>query len=143
MCSSDLDELGLREAAVTVRDEDIVIEVPGEDESTFKEIRDIISQTARLEFKMLDDSTDFFGATARTVKEEDFPKGVSLNNAEQASVGRVHGAAAHARHHAHVLEARIGGAGQDEVADGSALARHAQHLERGSEIGRASCRDRV
>src|SRR5262249_51204725 len=32
-----VDELGLREAAVTVRDEDIVIEVPGEDEKTFKE----------------------------------------------------------------------------------------------------------
>ena len=82
-----VDELGLREAAVTVRDEDIIIEVPGEDERTFKEIRDIISQTARLEFKMLDDSTDFFGQVAKTVKEEDLPKGVTLNNAEQASVG--------------------------------------------------------
>ncbi len=82
-----VDELGLREAAVTVRDEDIIIEVPGEDERTFKEIRDIISQTARLEFKMLDDSTDFFGQISKTVKEEDLPKNVTLNNAEQASVG--------------------------------------------------------
>jgi len=83
-----IDELGLREAAVTVRDEDIVIEVPGEDESTFKEIRDIISQTARLEFKLLDDSNDFLGQIARTVKEEDLPKGVSLhNNIENAPVG--------------------------------------------------------
>jgi preprotein translocase subunit SecD len=82
-----VDELGLREAAVTVRDEDIIIEVPGEDEKTFKEIRDIISQTARLEFKMLDDSTDFFGQVMKTVKEEDLPKGVTLNNPEQPSVG--------------------------------------------------------
>src|SRR6185369_2017216 len=82
-----VDELGLREAAVTVRDEDIIIEVPGEDERTFKEIRDIISQTARLEFKMLDDATDFFGAIQKTVKEEDLPKGVTLNNPEQVSVG--------------------------------------------------------
>ena len=83
-----VDELGLREAAVTVRDEDIVIEVPGEDESTFKEIRDIISQTARLEFKMLDDSNDFFGNVAKNVKEEDLPKGVTVhNNVQSVPVG--------------------------------------------------------
>ena len=56
-----VDELGLREASVSTRDEDIIVEVPGEDESAFTEIRDIISQTARLEFKMVDDETDFFG----------------------------------------------------------------------------------
>jgi preprotein translocase subunit SecD len=82
-----VDELGLREAAVTVRDEDIIIEVPGEDERTFKEIRDIISQTARLEFKMLDDSNDFIGQVTRGVKEEDLPKGVTVNNVENAPVG--------------------------------------------------------
>jgi preprotein translocase subunit SecD len=82
-----VDELGLREAAVTVRDEDIIIEVPGEDERTFKEIRDIISQTARLEFKMLDDSTDFIGQATRGVKEEDLPKGATVNNVENAPVG--------------------------------------------------------
>jgi preprotein translocase subunit SecD len=82
-----VDELGLREAAVTVRDEDIIIEVPGEDERTFKEIRDIISQTARLEFKMLDDSADFIGQATRDVKEEDLPKGVTVNNVESAPVG--------------------------------------------------------
>ena len=54
-----MDELGLREAAVSTRDEDIVIEVPGEDEKSFAHIRDIISQTARLEFKLLDDDSDY------------------------------------------------------------------------------------
>jgi preprotein translocase subunit SecD len=93
-----VDELGLREAAVTVRDEDIIIEVPGEDERTFKEIRDIISQTARLEFKMLDDSTDFFGQVMKTVKEEDLPKGVTLNNPEQVSVGPGKTAVIHVAH---------------------------------------------
>ena len=82
-----VDELGLREAAVTVRDEDIIIEVPGEDERTFREIRDIISQTARLEFKMLDDGTDFIGQATRGIKEEDLPKGVTVNNVENAPVG--------------------------------------------------------
>lgn len=82
-----VDELGLREASVTTRDEDIIIEVPGEDEKTFKEIRDIISQTARLEFKLLDDSTDFFGNAAKDVKEDQLPKGITIANPEQAPVG--------------------------------------------------------
>lgn len=82
-----VDELGLREASVTVRDEDIIIEVPGEDEKTFQEIREIISKTARLEFKILDDDTDFFGTVRKRVTPADLPKGVSLNNVENAPVG--------------------------------------------------------
>lgn len=56
-----VDELGLREASVTTRDEDIIIEVPGKDERAFNEVKEIIRKTARLEFKMLDDDADFFG----------------------------------------------------------------------------------
>ncbi len=55
-----VDELGLKEAAVSTRAEDIIVEVPGEDERSFAEIREVISQTARLEFKLLDDENDFF-----------------------------------------------------------------------------------
>lgn len=56
-----VDELGLREASITTRDEDIIIEVPGKDERAFNEVKEIIRKTARLEFKMLDDDADFFG----------------------------------------------------------------------------------
>ena len=56
-----VDELGLREASVTTRDEDIIVEVPGENEKAFDEIKEIIRRTARLEFKMVDDRGDFFG----------------------------------------------------------------------------------
>ena len=56
-----VDELGLREASVTTRDEDIIIEVPGKDDRAFNEVKEIIRKTARLEFKMLDDDADFFG----------------------------------------------------------------------------------
>ncbi len=56
-----IDELGLREASVTTRDEDIIIEVPGKDEKAFNDVKEIIRKTARLEFKMLDDDADFFG----------------------------------------------------------------------------------
>lgn len=65
-----VDSLGLKEAAVTVRDEDIIIEIPGENEKAFKEIREIISQTARLEFKMVDDNVDFF---AQYLQSKDVP----------------------------------------------------------------------
>jgi preprotein translocase subunit SecD len=66
-----VDELGLREATVSTRDEDIIVEVPGEDEASFSEIRDIISQTARLEFKMVDDDADFFAPMKEQAATDD------------------------------------------------------------------------
>jgi preprotein translocase subunit SecD len=69
-----VDELGLREANVTTRDEDIIVEVPGENEKTFNDIKEIIRRTARLEFKMVDDPSDFFGK----IKDEELPSGVSI-----------------------------------------------------------------
>ncbi len=70
-----VDELGLREASVTVRDEDIIVEVPGQDKKAFDEIKEIIRKTARLEFKMLDDETDFFGK----IKDSDLPEGEGIS----------------------------------------------------------------
>jgi preprotein translocase subunit SecD len=82
-----VDELGLKEATVIVRDEDIIIEVPGENEKSFQEIREIISKTARLEFKMLDDDTDFFAPIAKKfAKDSDLPKGIGFGQ-ENAPVG--------------------------------------------------------
>jgi preprotein translocase subunit SecD len=82
-----IDELGLREAAVSTRDEDIIVEVPGEDEASFRNIRDIIGQTARLEFKLLDDDTDFFGPIARAeTPETPIPDGLKFER-ETVSVG--------------------------------------------------------
>jgi preprotein translocase subunit SecD len=80
-----VDELGLREAAVSTRDEDIIIEVPGEDEKSFANIRDIISQTARLEFKLLDDDTDFF-KSIRENAPATLPEGLDFFT-ETVSVG--------------------------------------------------------
>jgi preprotein translocase subunit SecD len=82
-----VDELGLREASVSTRDEDIIIEVPGEDEASFRNIRDIIGQTARLEFKLLDDDTDFFGPIAKSAAAESLPEGLRFER-ESVSVGQ-------------------------------------------------------
>lgn len=81
-----VDELGLREAAISTRDEDIIVEVPGEDEKSFATIREIISQTARLEFKLLDDDTDFFGPIRASAAEESLPEGLEFYG-ESAPVG--------------------------------------------------------
>lgn len=83
-----VDELGLREATVSTRDEDIIVEVPGSDESSFQEIRDIISATARLEFKLLDDESDFFLDLKNQVANSTEPTPDGLDFAsETVSVG--------------------------------------------------------
>jgi preprotein translocase subunit SecD len=84
-----VDELGLREAAVSVRGEDVIVEVPGDDEKSFATIREIISQTARLEFKLLDDDTDFFGpiqAQLEAAQGAALPEGLEFLR-ENAPVG--------------------------------------------------------
>ncbi len=73
--SRRVDELGLREASVTTRDEDIIVEVPGEDKKAFDDIKEIIRKTARLEFKMVDDGADFFGK----VKDDELPDGEGIS----------------------------------------------------------------
>ncbi|MFO0675643.1 MAG: protein translocase subunit SecD [Polyangiaceae bacterium] len=70
-----VDELGLREANVTTRDEDIIVEVPGENEKAFDDIKEIIRRTARLEFKMVDDAADFFGK----VQDSQIPEGSGIS----------------------------------------------------------------
>jgi preprotein translocase subunit SecD len=55
-----VDEKGLREASVTVRDENVIVEVPGQAKEGFEEIKELIRKTARLEFKMMDVENDFF-----------------------------------------------------------------------------------
>jgi preprotein translocase subunit SecD len=76
--SRRVDELGLREAAVTNRDEDIIVEVPGSDEQSFRDIKETIRRTARLEFKMVDDagSEKVFGPPA--LKADDIPEGEGI-----------------------------------------------------------------
>jgi preprotein translocase subunit SecD len=81
-----VDELGLREASVSTRDEDIIIEVPGEDEKSFATIREIISQTARLEFKLLDDDTDYFEPIRQKANAGNTPEGLEFLR-ETAPVG--------------------------------------------------------
>lgn len=55
--SNRIDELAIKETSITARGETIVVEVPGQDQTYFQQIRDIIRRTARLDFKILDDES--------------------------------------------------------------------------------------
>jgi preprotein translocase subunit SecD len=81
-----IDELGVKEPSLTVRDEDIIIEVPGDDDKEFAKMRELIGEVARLEFKMVDDDVDFFEKPA-AAKGEDQPKNISFQM-ENAHVGK-------------------------------------------------------
>ncbi len=76
-----IDEQGLREASVTARDEDIIVEVPGDKEKEFEAIKETIRRTARLEFKMVDDPADFFGK----VKDDQVPEGTGISIFQQSA----------------------------------------------------------
>jgi len=59
-----IDNLGVLEPTVIARpqDGDIIIEVPGAQESSFERIKAIISRTAQLQFKIVDDEAENLGA---------------------------------------------------------------------------------
>lgn len=76
-------ELGISEANVRARDIDISVEVPGASDADFERIREIISQTARLEFKIVDDGNEWI-RELRT----DLPEGFTLQPGGQVSVGQ-------------------------------------------------------
>ncbi len=75
-----IDKLGVRETSVTARGTDIAIEIPGADEASFARIRDIISRTARLEFKIVDDENNFVQTLT------DLPEGIQRSS-EVVSAG--------------------------------------------------------
>jgi preprotein translocase subunit SecD len=74
-----IDSMGVLEPTVIARpnDGDIIIEIPGAQESSFERIKSIISRTAQLQFQIVDDESD-----ARSVFTTP-PEGVYLNQGSQ------------------------------------------------------------
>jgi len=70
-----IDSMGVLEPTVIARpnDGDIIIEIPGAQESSFERIKSIISRTAQLQFKIVDDESDSRSVFAAP------GEGVSLN----------------------------------------------------------------
>lgn len=84
--SERIDSLGVKEAAVSHREDDIIVEAPGLGEEAFAQLREIVAKTAHLEFLVLDDGVDGWvpagttppeGVTAAT---ETVPAGTSRPN---------------------------------------------------------------
>jgi len=74
-----IDSMGVLEPTVIARpnDGDIIIEIPGAQESSFERIKSIISRTAQLSFKIVDDESD-----SRAIFTAP-PEGVYLNQGTQ------------------------------------------------------------
>lgn len=68
-------EMGIQEANVRAQDIDISVEVPGASEQEFDRIREIIGQTAQLEFQIVDSASTF----AMTL--QDVPEGITRRGA--------------------------------------------------------------
>ena len=57
-----IDEKGVAEPSVVQKDDQIIVELPGLDEEKKQQTRDIIARTAKLEFKVVDDNSEFMKA---------------------------------------------------------------------------------
>lgn len=69
--SNRVDGLGLKETGITQRGADISIEIPGVDEVALERIKRIISQTAHLEFRIVDDpNSKFFLDIAKDIPSD-------------------------------------------------------------------------
>jgi len=85
-----IDELGLVNTTVVPRDIDIIVEIPGVDEKQVARIKRIISQTARLEFKIVDESgsKDFFTNLAEKL-DKDGPIKLQRERVQEGEKGAV------------------------------------------------------
>ena len=54
-----IDEKGVAEPSVVQKDDQIIVELPGLDAEKKQQTRDIIARTAKLEFKVVDDNSEF------------------------------------------------------------------------------------
>jgi preprotein translocase subunit SecD len=84
--SRRIDSKGVKEVSPTVRDEDVIVEVPGNQEKQFDELKDLVSAVARLEFKLLDDDINFFEKYAN-VDPKSAPAGLTFE-VENAPLGK-------------------------------------------------------
>ena len=65
-----IDEKGISEPNVVSKGDQIIVELPGLDQDSIKRVKDIISRTAKLEFKVVDDGDTFMRSVyARTYED--------------------------------------------------------------------------
>lgn len=65
-----VDKFGVAEPTIIRRGEDIVVELPGLSERDFERVKNIIGRTAQLEFKIIDDESDYMSKLAPKVPKD-------------------------------------------------------------------------
>ena len=83
-----IDEKGIAEPNVVSKGDQIIVELPGLDQESIRRVKDIISRTAKLEFKVVDDGDQFMRSVyARTY--EDVKKNNPGKDDDAISEGRL------------------------------------------------------
>ncbi len=67
---SRIDENGVSEPTVITKGDDIIVELPGLDADSIERVKAIIARTAKLEFKIVDENSDFMRGLYREVRED-------------------------------------------------------------------------
>ncbi len=65
-----VDKFGVVEPSIRAKGRDIVVELPGLDKADFERVKKVIGRTAQLEFKMIDDESDFMRKVAAVVPKD-------------------------------------------------------------------------
>lgn len=66
-----IDARGVSEPTVITKGDQIIVELPGLDEEAINRVKDIIARTAKLEFKIVDEKSEYMRALYNRVKEGD------------------------------------------------------------------------
>ena len=65
-----IDEFGVSEPSIRAKGRDIIVELPGLDDDEFERVQKLIGRTAQLEFKMVDDKSDFMQKVSAKVPKD-------------------------------------------------------------------------
>ena len=89
-----VDKLAVSEPAITRKGTDIVVELPGLKPDDFEHVKNLIGRTAQLEFKIVDDGSEYMKTLAGVAasKKAEFP-GITVGNSgwtEEKGTGAAH-----------------------------------------------------
>jgi protein-export membrane protein SecD len=73
-----VDKLGVAEPTIIKKGTDIIVELPGLKPADFERIKSIIGRTAQLEFKMVDDGSEYMKKVAVEAKKLDASAGIEI-----------------------------------------------------------------
>ncbi|HVZ72191.1 MAG TPA: protein translocase subunit SecD [Polyangia bacterium] len=85
-----VDKFGLAEATIIKKGTDIIVELPGLKDSDFEHIKSIIGKTAQLEFKIVDDGSDYMSKTLAPLVQPDSGIEVKVDFWQEKDSGKQH-----------------------------------------------------